>query len=198
MSRFITSDFVTTDTAAKKVGQIYAADSFNRADGAPGNTEVGGLPWALENASGAMAIASNKMALTGVNAQSAGAYIIDANLDGELSMTHSGSANDGLFWRSSSVSNGYVCYRDASTYVIKRRTGTGSFTAMGTTSGISPAAGDKLRVVVQGDSHKLYVNGALALSLTDATHLTQTRKGLFVYSTGAHTFDDFQWTSLTG
>lgn len=64
-------------------------------------------------------------------------------------------------------------------------------TALNTDTGITWAAGDTARIEVEGDQIRVYKNGALVKTVTDATTWSGTKSPGFLLAAGCY-FDDFE------
>jgi hypothetical protein len=178
---------------------VYAYDDFNRADNASmGSTPVGGLVW--QNAcngtpAAAFTVFANTAVLSG-NTSGAGAdaYVDTAQANGTIRATIVGSSGfPGLVFRAAGTNNatGYVFFKNGANYTLSSRTG-GTLTAMLSTTGVVPAVGDVLEVVLNGSSIVCKVNGAAVITTTSTLN-TGTRHGIFNNSAGGQ-HDDFYAT----
>lgn len=178
---------------------VYAKDSFNRANGAAGSTEVGGYAWTA-NPTGDQAswgINSNRMSKLNTFVLTAPKELLidDGQANGTIKVTFV-SANTGVsgiaFRVTSDLSSGFLASRDSAsgTYTIKHRSGT-TYTTLYTSSGIG-AAGDVVQVVLNGTSISLKVNGTTLTTITSSLSLTGTKHGLWGGATAASTYEDFE------
>jgi hypothetical protein len=187
----------TPTATAGAVPVTYAADTFTRST--LGSTETGSYAW-TKNVSGSTWTCNGSQLLTptAVAGYEQDCYIDDTHSDGTIQATSAVvSSGSGVCFRVAGTSNvnGYIFWNASGTYTLSRRNGSNSYTALGTGAGITPAAGDVLKVVLNGSSIKCYVNGTLAVSVTDSTY-AGTRHGLWVNSKNGGTFDNFSHTSV--
>lgn len=156
---------------------MTTSDSFNRADGAIGTADTGEV-WSV--LSGTWTIASNQ-AKEGTTTSTQHLAVLDCGVsDGAVQVTipsvAAGSANAGLSFRASDVSNHWRLISDSSgTYIEKKVAGT--FTTM---ASYAPVAtdGDVLRVVMLGSLVGAYRNGTPLGCVTDSFNSTATKHGL--------------------
>lgn len=175
---------------------IYAADTFDRADGALGSTSTGALAWTTSGTG--FAIASNKMAWTGTSDQHATVNtgrVTDYAVQVAVS-TISGSAFPFSIVPKSvdgTVANAIVIYRNQSADQWLLKAGAAVFGATPLTSG-DLIAGDVVRVDVRdnGTKYQLYINGVIAATWTGITQFrTGTRQGIQGNGNEAVTADNF-------
>lgn len=197
---FIKTGFATTDTAAPKVAFDYAYDDFNRANGAPGNTPVGGYAWT--NRGTIWNIVSNALEPTGTTtATSSEVYIDEPHTDGTLEtvLTKNLDATlKGVYFRGQADTAGYLFYApEAGVYALRSRSASGALaTIQASTQGFT--AGDKLTVVLNGSTITCKVNNTAIITVTD-TQFSGTRKGLWAWKNGGTplaTYDYFAWSEL--
>jgi hypothetical protein len=169
---------------------VYAYDDFNRANSSTmGSTPVGGLLW--QNAcNGTPATTYGVFANTAVlngNTSGAGAeaFVDTGQANGTVRATIvNPSGFPGLVFRASGTNNanGYVFFKNGSSYTLSSRTA-GVLTPIASSTGVAPAGGDILEVVLNGSSIICKVNGAAVVSVTDTLY-TGTRHGIFNNSAG--------------
>lgn len=172
----------------------YAYDSFNRADGAPGATEGGVYDWTTINATGtgSWSISGNAVAATSNGSES---YLVADTLhsDGSVSAKFVNIVDGGLVFRCVDASNLCMVWATGGVYKIMKKV-SGAWTQIGADAG-TPVAGDVVRVELDLNSIKLYVNGSLLLSVSDSANNWATKHG-FRASASAATYDDFKHESL--
>lgn len=167
-------------------------DSFNRADGNVGNADSG-QTW--QQSGGTVLVSSNQGMST-----IAQAYIDSGISDATIQMTISnrdvtdGSSriiarfvdtNNYLYWGESTGPHHYELVRKQA----------GLFNTI-TTTAITPANGDVVKLVLNGSSLQGYVNGVLQATGTETFQQTETRHG-FGSAAATSTVDDFTVTPLT-
>lgn len=169
-------------------------DSFNRANGAPGS--------AYTVASGTWAIVADELANTGV----AGGGVLPMILaNQQLDVSGNGAVHgvvgtvredfSGIIFRRQDASNFWRLYMSVtftSWVLVKRIAGVDTVVQNGSLG--SNATGQALHVELNGTSIKVYNNGALVKSVTDAALQTARGCGLTAFSTFAAgpTWDVFQ------
>lgn len=172
---------------------IYSRDSFTRANGPVGVTEVGGFSWLSNGAT--HAIASNQAKLTVTSNVNNDLFIDDGQADGTISgvlATYS-APGCGIAFRLSGTNNatGYLFWQNAAGgYTLSRRTASNTYTQIAATTGVTAAAGDLLEVVLAGASITCKVNGVTVLTASDSTY-TGTRHGFW----GGNTSVNALWDS---
>lgn len=178
---------------------LFAADTFNRADGAVGSTSTGSKPWTT-TVSG-FAIAGNELSLTGIT--TSGQMFIDpgapdvrvqatvkaatgaaATMGGGILVRYIDAAN--FWWLSTRVSGSSVGCRFWKQVA-------GSPTAVGTSSSVAVVPGDVVKVEADGNDLVGYVNNVEVARVTGDTHAnTGTKVGFFGHTQGTGTrWDDF-------
>lgn len=172
----------------------YAADNFNRANGAPGSTPTGSYAWTAVGingaASGTWAVTSNQLALSGATGDQS-LVVNDGQANGTVSVKC--NQNDGgLVFRGVDGNNFLMLWADSAGYKLMLRNNTWTQLA---SSGTTPAAGDVLSVVLNGSSITWKVNGTTLGAVTNTNNQSATRHGVR-QGNGAGTFDDFSHTSV--
>jgi hypothetical protein len=183
-----------TDTTAPVLISLIARDTFDRANGAPGNVPEGGQPWTVQ-AGAAWSISANKLippasiadastgAKTGINVGVANHYA-EALVGG-------GSWGIGVTVRGSANGTGYTLIHNANTVELRALTAaSGGGTLLQTWSPGQPAAEYTLGLRAIGTSITAYRNGTVLGSVTDSS-LTGTWCGVRAQST-ARTVDNFR------
>jgi hypothetical protein len=176
------------------------ADDFNRANGtlSGATPSDGGSAWTVSF--GTFAVDTNKAKETS-GAAHCNADLEASETDGTVQVTLStlGSADIGLVFRKVDANNFWFVYENTSGVVLKKMVAGSPSTvafALPTT-----ADGDVLSVVLSGDTITVKRNGSNALSpatVTDATHNTGTRHGLYVsLGGGSERADDFGFTGTS-
>lgn len=202
LSRLVASTPYVSATATPDgpPATVYASDDFNRVNNASlGVTPVGGLTW--QNACpGTPTVTFTVFANTAVlsantSAAGADAYVDTAQANGTVRATITNpSGFPGLVFRAAGTNNatGYVFFKNGANYTLSSRTG-GALTAMLSTTGVTPAAGDIIEVVLNGSSIVCRVNGTAVITTTSSLN-TGTRHGIFNNSAGGQ-HDDFYASS---
>jgi hypothetical protein len=91
---------------------------------------------------------------------------------------------------------GWIVQATSTDYAVYKYQG-GVFTNVGGIISTVPVAGDTVKVITTGATHKIYVNNVLKLTLNSQTfNQTATLYGLGVQATGAARFDDFNIVGL--
>lgn len=179
------------------------SDNFNRADesvsgtlGTPSDSS-GAYTY---NATAAWLIASNTagMALGGNIATAA----LDAGAaNAEVQVTIATTGNNGYFGlcaRYVDTSNYLVAIQIVGGGLYIYRMTSGSLVQLGSYSS-TPANGDVLKFVVDGNDISAYLNGTLRIGpITETQGNTSTLHGLFGYADGVVRFDDLTITDLGG
>jgi hypothetical protein len=175
-------------------------DDFNRADsGATIDSPSDGLgnytvaqTWGIQSNRGYCA-----------NGGSLGAAVLEASADVEVQVTiavngGAGGGGHGVVFRYVDANNyWFVRARvDASVLNMQKFVG-GSGTDVGTDFSYTPANGDVIKVVAEGTSISVYLNGTLRIGpVTESTHLTATKHGLFAHGDSTARFDDLSITEV--
>jgi len=184
----------TATAVAGVIVTFYSKDTFNRADGAIGTSEVGSYAW--QNTGATYAIAGNQTKLTVTGPVNNDLYVDDGQANGKIAVTIPTlfSPGAGIAFRLSGTSNatGYLFWQNATGgYTLSKRTAANTYVTLGTSTGITAAAGDVLNVVLSGSSITCKVNGATAVTATDATY-TGTRHGVWAGNNALNvTFDNW-------
>jgi hypothetical protein len=119
--------------------------------------------------------------------------------DGTLEMTFkhssSGGSNTIVIWRVSDSINFFQAHILASTVAIYRVVGNAA-TAIGSFSGLVADTWHTVKVVLDGSNHKVYLNGVLAMNVTDTFNQTVKKHGIGgnASGTGITYFDNFKFT----
>lgn len=180
---------------------VYVADTFDRADNASsmGSTSTGSAAWT--SLVGTWGIQSNRAYISaGVSALTCLASVECGIADGTISTTiatATSTSNSGLTFRVTDVNNLYVLEggNGSTTAKIYKRV-SGTFTQIAESAGnVHFNAGDVISVVLSGSSIIAKQNGTTIVSVTDSTHLTQTKHGLYhtaaASTAGVVTFESF-------
>ncbi|MBV9919991.1 MAG: hypothetical protein JOY78_03925, partial [Pseudonocardia sp.] len=175
----------------------YAADNFNRSNGAVGSTPTGSFAWSVPGGGGGTwTIASNQ--LQGVGG---GEHIFTVNTgqhDGTVQVTRiTGNSDDGLVFRAVNQSNYWFLWPspyDSLYHLVKRVAG--SDTDVYSTD-ITIHAGDVMTVVLNGNNILVKINGTTACKVVDSTFATTGNlHGVRTVGFGTNKFDDFSHTSV--
>jgi fibronectin type III domain protein len=191
-----TGAFSATATGTSAVQIVtHSADTFTRADGVIGSTETGSFAWTV---TGGTATVAGNMAALAATAGSSGMTVLvdDSQVNGSISVTLASVGNSGCVARATG-SVGYVLWRNSTTgYTLSKRTGAAAYTQLGATSGITPAIGDVLTLVVNGSTISARINGVTRITATDSTYATGS-VGMWTQSTTTANLDNFIHTSST-
>lgn len=190
-----------TLTASTSAPTPTVADDFNRADGALGTTSVGAKPWA-NTGSSVMSIVGNQVKVTSGAGIGASLVPVDSP-NGTFKATLkavSGSAAtmiSGLAFRATNdASCLMVALRSSSTvaeYTLSSRSAGTTTTVFAT--GIVPAAGDVVEVVLDGDSIVVKINGTAQPAQTVTAFNTVAKGGFYHHGNDTTTaWDDFSYT----
>lgn len=175
---------------------MAAADDFNRPNSSSlGSTPVGALVWE-SGGIGDWAISSGALVVANVNPATYGTWcVVDTGEpDGTVSLRIlDASVGAGIALRSEAPNSrntlsfaaagaNYKLYADLDTVTIA------------TSSGVTPADGDVLTVVLAGAGITCKVNGATVITATHSVGQTRTHHGAVITQIGtAAAFDDFSW-----
>ena len=189
---------------------VYLSDDFNRADGAPGASPVGGITPSvigtgtlsvLGNAIGWSVLASGTDYVSWDTGQANGVY--------QITLTAKESANGmSVLFRHSSATNHLLLTRVASgtpNWRLVKRVGSATAVEVAgpTTTPVAPvvpiAVNDLIKVTLNGSSVKVEINGAVFFNGTITDHVTNTRVGFAGTSPsagGVTKFDNISFTAL--
>jgi len=167
------------------VAGLLTADSFNRANGALGNTDgAGSLDPVAWTVTGALDIFSNQVE-TGTGNGTAIINLGVADHDAQIVIAD-GTGAASLLWRYTDSSNHWRIDISgpfqANSWTIYKVV-TGGFTQVATGSGAPN--GSVWRAVVTGSSVTVYRDSTVLYSGTDSTHSTATRAGFNLGNSGA-------------
>lgn len=180
----------------------YASDSFNRANSAAalGTADVGGV-WV--NRLNAWGISSNQAALNAGTGPAIATLPI-AHADCTLDVILNGTDNNpGLTFRWSDASNYWNAFGfNAGANIVLQKTAA-TVATLPINVAATWVAGSKLRVVLLGNSIDVFVSatpgGALVRvtgsPVTDAFNATATEHGLYAFTGGTGTLDNFLCTA---
>ncbi len=115
------------------------------------------------------------------------AYIETSKADCTIECTFPTWDDGGLCWRVVDNSN-YWLFNGTQIYKVV----TDGFNAVGSSWAPGFATGDIARVVLSGNTHTVYKNGAQVSQVTDAFQASATKHGLRTAGLGAVRFDDFK------
>lgn len=166
-------------------------DDFNRDDGSSLGTTPTGDPWSV--IAGSWSIASNRAkATTGGSATNMVSYDLGtADMKILVQIAEMGTASTFALQYRLYDSNNYwlVAVSSATGLLNVAKVVAGALTnkVTGIAVGSEPV---ELRVVVQGDRHRVWVGRKLILDTTDSAHNTRTKVGFYnLYTTAAAEFD---------
>ena len=198
----------TTATTAAVAVTAITSDGFTGTDG----TTVGGRAtdiynggtaktWTTQNGS-SWAISGNKLSITSTTTADAiitlDSGVSDCTVQGTFS-TNGATADDNprLYFRFTDMTNHFLVQATDTNYQLFRKMP--SYTLKQSSTGITPANGDIVKVVLLGSSIQVYINGTLAITDTDTNLTTATKHGFGANGDTAHMaafrFDDFNVTT---
>ncbi len=178
------------------------ADNFNRANGTPlGTPSDGGSDWVADISGGGITFGINSN--QAYDDFDAGGNIVSsleassAKVEVQVTLSTFGDQM-GLSARVTDGSN-YLYVRGFSGegYVL-RKTEAGSSSTIGTPYATTPADGDIIKLVCDGNNIEVFINGVSRITATEAFNNTATRHGLWAfnaYVTSAR-WDNFTITDL--
>lgn len=149
----------------------YAADSFDRANGALGVADSG-QAWVLN--SGAWVVNTNQASFTG-GAGVRSATIDDGQADGVWQCTIAVAFSGGLVIRETASDTMLFLKPNGGLLKLFRVTG-GILTAIG--SGGAPTAGDIVKIAATADAIDVYLDGSLLFSVVESQGQTNTNHGI--------------------
>lgn len=170
-----------------------AFDSFDRADTTAaaglGATSFGALTWSTP-ATPQFGITSNQAKGTTGNTADLVTFVDSTSSDVTVSATVVAVGDSGVVARLSDQSNFWMLRTGGSPYTLYKKVGNAYSTVFA--SSVSPAVGDKVKLVCSGASIQMVVNGTVLHTAIDSFNQTATRCGLR-QGAGAGTpiFDDF-------
>lgn len=203
MGTFIKSYFTSTDTNAPVLpassqppettdppvvtppsSTVYASDSFDRADGTPGSTTVGGHVWQQRASTwtikGGVLDSGDTTAATPNDC-----WIDPGKTAGTITakvLSSGAGTNGAVIFRRAAV--GHTCWifygrSDTTLWTLAKRTAGDAFTAITATDArIYFTPGQEAKVVFDVDRIRCYVDGVLTHDVTDSTYGTQTGVGV--------------------
>lgn len=174
-------------------------DNFNRANStaALGTPSDGGSDWVA--AAGTWGITSNKSYKVAPGGSFQAAYLEASTSTADVQATNTGPGNTGLCCRLSDNSN-FIFGQIVAGGVALWKGVAGTFTQIGATYTGSIAAGDVWKLTCDASNNlKLYQNGVLRVSATDAAGSSNTKHGYCDYTSGSSVnWDDFSITDTAG
>ncbi|UVI32104.1 chitobiase/beta-hexosaminidase C-terminal domain-containing protein [Paenibacillus spongiae] len=188
----------TIDTGSS--GQVIVSDSFNRANGALGNTETG-QAWIQTQTINAPTISNNQFA----SLVSGSIYsLVDLEQSNNIAIEMDliiptlpiGGTISGIAFRYGT---------NNATYIWGAKGGSVGFINLGTGVTAAPAdvsfpfvAGQtyRFKVELRGSEVKCYVDDVLKHTYTDSVHIGNTKHGIVFYSTNVPRADNFKITKL--
>ena len=182
--------------ALSTAGGVSIADNFTRADSTSslGSTSTGSLAWTQW--SGTWGISSNQAYLSAAGSTNY-AVVNTGVANVTASVKVSGTGHAGIVVRGGATISDFflVEVQTGASYAAKiYRVVGGSTTATTTGSTVSAVAGDTVSVEVTSTTITAKLNGSTIATVTDSTHNTNTRQGLYLGTTGGR-LDDFSVTS---
>jgi hypothetical protein len=166
---------------------ILVQDTFTGSDGTAligRSTEVGSKAWQRYNASNNWTIQGNQAAASASVWDTP--FYVDAGVsDGTFTITCAGyiSSTQQIFWRIQDNTNYWVLQSKDVYYSVN-----GTWTKVGAIAAV--VTGDIIKVELSGDTHKIYQNGVLQLTVTNSLYNTATKYG-FSSNNTATRYDDF-------
>jgi chitodextrinase len=167
----------TIQTATYTINSLTVSDSFNRVDSSTslGVSDTGQTWTAL---TGTWGISSNQAYLA---AGTGGIAVIDSGKsDATIQVKNAviTATNMRFVFRLTDSNNYYIVQTDTGNVYKLYKNVAGTFTSLGTSTGITPANGDVLKVVTNGSSITVYVNGSQIITATDTFNQTATKHGI--------------------
>lgn len=178
------------------------ADTFTRPDATVlGSTEgMPTRPWENWSSTGSVlqGITGNAGYICSSSGAGHGLAGVDAATgDGTLEVTQGASATNaqnGPAFRITSITDYWrVVNAQGVEYRLQKFVG-GTVTTVSAASGVTPAPGDVIRVVLNGSSITVFINGTQRMQTTDAHNATATRHGFYNNVTGS-TIRDIKFTA---
>lgn len=178
-----------TDTATIVFRASKITDTFVRANNTAtmGRTSSGHLWTAL---SGAWGITSNAGYLVVAGADHRSLATTTVIADGRISMTVNAPTGARLAFRFTDKDNGYYVEAQANQYVLERVVA-GVITTIGTYS-VTPKSGDQVMASLANASISIFVNGAIAINVSQSFNQTATLHGI-----GATDTSIAQWSAFS-
>lgn len=171
--------------------QVIFTDVFTAANGTNLNgrtTTTGNKTWVVTGVAG-FDIQSNQAHSTSAGGD--GFASVDAGVSNvTFLITFAGAAGTGgICWRRSDDNNHWLVQAGGGAAHIYKRVA-GSYTDLGSI-GVTPVQNDVLKVIASGNSHSVYDNNTLAITLTDSFNNTATQVGIKGFATN-QSFDNAQ------
>lgn len=173
----------------------HVTDDFNRADDIQLWTAVTGEDWQPVISDG-WQIVSNEAAL--ISGGSTSGVVLDADItDGEATVTivQNYGYGDGLIFRYQDTDNYFSFVNTGDGYYSCKRVLMGTGTTLGSSTGITPAHGDIIRVHFEGPAITCYVNDVEAWAGTNSALQSATKHGMTTRGALAR-FDDFDVVAI--
>lgn len=195
-----------TTPGLPNLGVVGFVDTFARADSTTtlGSTEEPSRQWMLQpddpaSFTGGISGGAGYLKRTtsdGPACVVAESYAADGALDVTLSMVTAGWQREfGSVFRFSDVNNMWrFISRDGTSFRLVKYAG-GSYNLMWTSTDLTPASGDAIRVLMDGPNIALYVNGVLVHSLIDSFNQDASKHGW--YGNAVDTNDRVDSISMT-
>lgn len=172
------------------------SDTFTRADSATslGSAETGQVWTALAGTWGISAGRAYCAAVEGGGTNRSAVAVDSGASDGTVGVTLAVVASESrVLFRASDVQNGFIVQAATDRYILYRREAA-VYTALGTYLA-APASGDRVEVVLSGNSIRVRINGVERIAVTSTFNLTATRHGLGMGDGGGAAtarFDNFR------
>lgn len=155
----------------------YVSDTFNRADSAVslGSADVGGAWTASVGTWGISSNVAYQVADAGQDVAQIDSTVANCTIRCTYSVASPNSQR--IIFRFSDTSNYWLLQTEGGTAYKLYKYVAAAFTLAGTYS-TTPANGDVLMIVLNGNQIDAYLNGVLRISTTDAHNSTATRHGI--------------------
>lgn len=177
-------------------------DTFTRPDAnILGSTEgMSSMPWVTWSYTGTVqGISGNEAYVAGSDVNGHVVAAADGKSpDGTLDLTmgsFAATAQQGVVFRGDSIDNYWRFARNATAYYRLSKFVGGANTHIEQTTDITPAPGDRLRVVLDGPSITCYVNDQQVIQHNDTDLQGLTRHGFYNNNTDANTFRGVKFTA---
>ena len=188
MSRVLI-DATFNNPLLKTADTVVFRDTFNRADAVltGQNTPIGGKAWATRSdGSSAVQSAVIRSNQAGILSDTAGALLLavvdaaSANGIYELDFAYAaaGVANTQIFipFRVSTANNYLELTVTNGKWTLRKRV-SGTYTAI-TVSAVDAAVGQRIKIVLNGSSIRIYINGVLAIDVVETDQQANTMFGI--------------------
>lgn len=151
-----------------------ASDAFTRADNSILGRADSGQPWTA--LSGTWGIVSNSAALLSNGADNRSLAVLQQAANGIVSTVFQFPPGARLAFRFTDKDNGFYLEAEAGQYALKKVLG-GSLSTIGT-YGTVPVSGDEMKVSLADSSISVFINGAIAIHVSQAFNQSGTLHGV--------------------